>query len=206
MERVHDFGTAQPVVVGAKCIHQDVAHHVDLGEFGTLLVGYAVAAHACGEEQVGETVDDEAVYFLGHLQVEGTCACHEMRQADAALLGDDGSRHGRREVVDDDDHIRGMTLEIFLEGCHHLAHQFVETVAVHAEEHVGTRNLQVAEEGRFEGGVGFCAGIHQTVVHFPALLPHALHGMDDGGHLDEVGACAHYDANVLHNRFVLIIF
>ena len=64
-----------------------------------------------------------------------------MCEFDALLLGDDGGRHGRSEVVDHDDHVGGMLLEEMLEFPHDSPCQFVEADAVDPEEHVGSPHL-----------------------------------------------------------------
>ena len=77
----------------AEVVDEDVAHHIDFRKFRSLTIGNAIVADACGEEQVRETVDDEAVDLLRHMDIEGACACGTMGPQDTLLLGDDGSGH-----------------------------------------------------------------------------------------------------------------
>ena len=77
----------------AEVVDEDVAHHIDFRQLCSLTIGNAIVADACGEKQVRETVDDEAVDLLRHIDIEGACACGNMGQQDTLLLGDDGSGH-----------------------------------------------------------------------------------------------------------------
>ena len=62
---VEHLGALPAVVIEAEVIDEDISHHIDTALLRSFAVGDTVVAHACGEEEVGESVDDEAVDFLG---------------------------------------------------------------------------------------------------------------------------------------------
>ena len=82
------------------------------------------------EEQVAESVDNEAIDFLGHGDIERASACHDMCQPESSLLGYDSGSHRRCQVVNNDDGVHRVTVEIVLEGCHHLSRQFIQILTV----------------------------------------------------------------------------
>ena len=189
-------GTDESVAVVPECIHEDVAHEIDFGGFGSFSRGDAIATRSGGEEEVAESVDDEPVDFLGHVDVEAACSGHEVCQEESLFFGDDGGGECRGEVVYDDDDRGGMGLEMGLEGGHHLPGEFVEVGAVYAQAGRGAWYLQVGKEGWLQRGIVCSTGIHQLIVYSPALLSGLVDGVHNGCYFDKIGAGARYDTYV----------
>ena len=185
-------------MVEAQVVHQDVSDHIDLGKFGSGLVGDVVVADTCREEDVAEAVDDQSVDLLGHVDVEAAGACCDVCQGDTLLLGDDGCRHGAGQIVDDDDRLRGMELEITLEFGHDLSREFVQILAVYAQKRAGFGYLQVGKEGRLKREVALWSGVNERVWDVMSFAVVVLDGPDERRHFHEVGACAAENANFLH--------
>ena len=128
---VHQLWTLHALLQKTDIINEHIAHHVDLGKLGALLVGDAVVGYTRSKEDIRQSVDNQSVDFLGHSDVEATGACGNMCQQNALLLGNDGCSHGRGKVVDHYNHIRRILLQIKLELRHDLSCEFVEILAVH---------------------------------------------------------------------------
>ena len=135
-----------------------------------------------------------AVDFLWHLDVERAGACHEVCQLDALLLSHDSGSHCRCEVIDYDYYIGRVLLQIYLEGAHHLSRDFIEADAVDAEEDIGARYLEVAEEGALEGGVIARTCVNETVTDVVGLVD----GADERCHLNEIWPCSSHDTYFFH--------
>ena len=187
-------GALPALMVGTQRVHEDIAYHIDFVHLGTFARSDTAGANACGEEQVGESVDDKTVDFLGHGDVEGTGACHEMSQPQTVFLGDNSGGHRRGEVVDNDDSMRLMGLKIVFELAHDTSCELVEILAIDTEEDIRTGHLEVAEECGLKRRVVFPARIYQFITTAFGLLD----GANQRGNFDEVGAGAGEDANVSH--------
>jgi hypothetical protein len=161
-----------------------------------------VAANASREEQVGESVDNEAVDLLRHRDVERACACYKMSQQNALLLCDDSRSHCRSEVVNNDNDICRMLLKIALVGRHNLTRKLVEVNAVDTKTYVGATDLKVVEERRLECRVVLATCVNQTATYLFAFSLSLVNGTNDWGNLNEVGTCANKYTNV----HILLLF
>ncbi len=94
MQLVHQVWALHLLLQVADIVDEHIAHHIYLGEFGSLLVGDAVIGYPCREEDVGKTVDDEAIDLLRHRDVEGAGTRGDVSQLHALLLGHDAHCHG----------------------------------------------------------------------------------------------------------------
>ena len=94
MQLVHQGWALHLLLQVADIVDEHIAHHIYLGELSSLLVGDAVIRYACREEDVGKTVDDEAINLLRHRDVEGAGTCGDVSQLHALLLGHDAHCHG----------------------------------------------------------------------------------------------------------------
>ena len=138
--------SAESRMVVSQGVDKQVAYHINLVQFGSLACGNTVGVHSRGEHQVAESVDNEAVYFFRHIDVERACASHEMSQTLAALLADDGNSHGGGKVVAHDDCVCGYSVEIVVEGSHHPSCQFVDTLTIHSEVNVGVGDFELFKQ------------------------------------------------------------
>ena len=109
-----------------------------------------------------------------------------MSQTDATLLGDDGSSHGRRQIVDHDDHIDGMLIEELIEGRHDLRGNLVKTGGRDAQEELRRSYLEIAKERRLERRIILSTSIHQQTLSIAALTK----GTNQGRNFHKIGACA----------------
>ena len=193
-----ETGRALPaVVLVAQGIHEDVAHHIYLMHLGTFTRSNAAGNGTGGKQQVAEAVDDQAVDFLRHADVERARASHEVRQAQSALLGHDSCGHGGGKVVDNNHGVGGVVLQVVLEGSHNTASELVQILAVDTQEDIGLRHLQVVEQRRLQRAVGLTAGIHQPVADALGLSDNA----DNWGDLHEIGSGAGEDTDfVFHSN------
>ena len=66
-------------MVEAQVVDKDIPHPINLALLGALTVGDTTVTHTCCEKQVGKTIDDQSVHLFRHLDVETTCAGHQMR-------------------------------------------------------------------------------------------------------------------------------
>ena len=158
------------VVIETQVINEDIAHHIDAALLCPLAVGDAVVAHAGGEEEVGQSVDDKTIYLFWHLDVERAGACHEMCQLNTLLLGHYCCSHCGSKVVNDNHHIGRIVFKIMLKGTHHLARYLVKADAIDIKENVRTRYLQVAEERALERRVIATSCINKAIADVVGLV------------------------------------
>ena len=144
---------AQSVAVHAQRVHQDIAHQISVRRLRLLACGHTGALHTRRKQVVGQGIDDQTVDLLRHRDVERTGASHEVSQPDAALLGDDSSRHRRSEVVDHNHHVDGMLVEQTVEFGHHTTRNLIQPVAVDTQTHIGLRHLEISKQRGLKRGV-----------------------------------------------------
>ena len=194
---IHHLRTLHTLLQESDIIDEYITHHINLREFGTLLVGDTVVGDTCSEEDIRESVDHQTVDFLWHGDIEATGTCCNMSQLNALLLGNDSHSHGRSQIIHHNHHIRRILLEIALKMSHYHTGQLIHILTFHAQINIRFADTQVREEGIFEGLIVFTTGIDQLALHLLARFPGILYRSHHRSHLDEVWSGTCYNTNFL---------
>ena len=198
---VHHLRTLHTLLQEPDVINEYITHHIDLREFGTLLVGDTVVGDTCGEEDIRESINHQTVDFLWHRDIEATGTCGDVSQQNALLLGDDSHSHGRSQIIHHNHHIRRILLEIALKLCHHHTGQLIHILTFHAQINIRLADTQVREKRIFKGLIVFATGIDQLALHLPARIPGILYRSHHRSHLDEVRSRSSNNTNFLTHIF-----
>lgn len=186
-----------------KRIDHDIADKLDLGGGNTFAEEVFIAVGRRGEKQVGETIGDQAIDFLGHGAVEAAEAGFEMGDFDTQLGSHERAPHGGIDVADNDDPVWLFLEADGLERGHDVRGLNGVRTGADREIDVGRRDAEFGEEDVRHFGVVMLPGMNEDGLDLllGVRLVVTTDRFDERSDLHEIGACAGYDEDFgLHSN------